>query len=128
MSLQNTGVTHSNKTYTSSFVDPVLGTIVTFSAKSSTVKPSDKVSVEMVNVTASLNQPEPVGAPECDPCGTAKVNTSATIRFNIQKGDIAQMNAVVGQLQTLVDQAVESYQLAYGVVPPASAVFSGEGA
>lgn len=126
MSLQNTGVSQNNKTYTSSFVDPVLGTVVTFSAKSSTVKPSDKVSVDMVNVTASLNQPEPVGAPDCDPCGTAKVNTSATIRFNISKGDIAQMDAVVGKLQALVQQAVDSYQLAYGVVPPASATFTTE--
>lgn len=121
--LQNTGVSQNNKTYTSSFIDPVLGTVVTFSAKSSTVRPSDKISVDMVSVTASLNQPEPVGAPNCDPCGNAKVNTSATIRFNIVKGDSAQMDAVVGQLQSLVSQAVASYQLTYGVVPPASATF-----
>lgn len=126
MSLQNTGVTVNGNTRNSLFVDPVLGRTVTFNTKTSSVR-LKSTSVDVVNLTARLNQPTPVGAPACDPCSSDSVVQSAELKINVVKGDLVSITAYRKALNELVDQAIANYQFAFGLVPPASAVFTDDG-
>lgn len=118
---QNTSTQMAGNNASSMFIDPVLTKTAQFVAKSSAVN-FKSGKTDMVNVTVRVNQPQPVGTPGCDPCGTDKVTTSAEVRFNIIKGDLDSLTALRVDVLALLDKAIADYQLVYGLVPPASAV------
>lgn len=120
---QNTMITQNGQTRASTFVDPLTGVTVVFTAKSSTVSVG-KEKVPMVNISVRTNQVQAVGTPECDPCNSSTVNSGAEIRMNLIKGDEANLALYKTAVMAFFDQAASEYNLAYGLVPPASAVLA----
>lgn len=97
------------------------GSQITFSVKNATVTTAGQ-AVPMVSATIRLTTPKVVAS--CDPtkCDSS-VNTAATLSFNIPRG--ASPSDLMEEVERVTGIALSQYYLADGVLPPATADFSG---
>lgn len=82
-------------------------------------------SVPMVNGTLRLAAPAPVASCDSNAC-SGEVTESVSIQFNIKAGNVSTLTALRTELNRVLDAAISGYNLADGIVPPATADFASE--
>lgn len=85
------------------------------------------VGTSVPMVTGSLRLAVPAPVTSCDPSAcSGEVTESVTLQFNIKAGNSASLVTLRAELNRVFDAAVASYNLADGIVPPATADFASE--
>lgn len=81
--------------------------------------------VSMVNGTLRLAVPSPVASCDTSVC-SGEVIEAVSLQFNIKAGNTAVLSTLRTELNRVLDAAITSYNLADGIVPPATADFASE--
>lgn len=82
-------------------------------------------SVPMVNGTLRLAMPSAVTPCDSNAC-SGEVIEAVSLQFNVKAGNVDSLTALRTELNRVFDAAISGYNLADGIVPPATADFATE--
>lgn len=108
----------------SSYIDvvqPLTGLSAVFRSKTAVYTPQKGIGVFMTSgsVRSELEQAVTLCG---EPCPIT-IRPQVEVRFNVQKGDVTTLNLLKAEVDRLFAEAVSSYNLALGLVPPSEADF-----
>lgn len=81
--------------------------------------------VPMVNGTLRLAVPSAITPCDTNAC-SGEVIESVSIQFNVKAGNVSALTTLRTELNRVLDAAISGYNLADGIVPPATADFASE--
>lgn len=105
-------------------VGNLAGQELNFKSKVGSFTPAPGFKAQMVTGSVRVSRPSTLG--HCETECTASVLESVELRFNVQKGANASLAQLKDEVVRVFEDAVSTYYLSQGLVPPTEATFTEE--